>query len=233
MRPLRLNWPAKNCGFWWLIANSRGARLRGLLRECFRRGRIRRKRRRWCRWEKRACSFIPHLSRGLKKRLGRTVDFAREGTFEVFAGPDGENARDKMIEEYRDLGLAIETISVAAARGLEPELGAAVSAAAWLPDEATVDPRLLTEAVLVAAERRGAEIRGDCAVESLLCERGACTGVSCGGRRKSRGRACGDRCRNFLRHDQGLRFWRRRKYGALRAGAAGSGPVSRFAIRDA
>ncbi len=136
---------------------------------------------------KESLQLYPAFVAGIEEASGRTVDFAREGTFEVFAGPDGENARDKMIEEYRDLGLAIETISVAAARGLEPELGAAVSAAAWLPYEATVDPRLLTEAVLVAAERRGAEIRGDCAVESLLCERGACTGVAVAGGQKIEG----------------------------------------------
>ena len=82
---------------------------------------------------KESLQLYPEFVAGIEEASGRTVDFVREGTFEVFAGPDGENARDKMIEEYRDLGLAIETISVAAARALEPELGAAVSAAAWLP----------------------------------------------------------------------------------------------------
>ena len=130
---------------------------------------------------KESLQLYPEFVAGVEEASGTNVDFVREGTFELFAGGDGESARDKMIEEYRELGLAIETISVEAARALEPELGAAVSAAAWLPDEATVDPRLLTEAVLVAAARRGAEIRGDCAVESLLCERGACVGVTAGG----------------------------------------------------
>ncbi|MFZ3330062.1 MAG: glycine oxidase ThiO [Candidatus Acidiferrales bacterium] len=136
---------------------------------------------------KESLQLYPDFVAGIEEACGRTVDYTREGTFEVFCGRDGETARDKMIEEHRDLGLAIETISVAAARGLEPELGAAVSAAAWLPEEATVDPRLLTEAVLAAAERRGAEIRGDCAVETLLCRRGACTGVIAAGGEKIEG----------------------------------------------
>ncbi|MFZ0520199.1 MAG: glycine oxidase ThiO [Candidatus Acidiferrales bacterium] len=131
--------------------------------------------------------LYPEFVAGIEEASGRVVDFAREGTFEVFAGPDGETARDKMIEEYRDLGLAIEAISVEAARGLEPELGSAASAAAWLPEEATVDPRLLTEAVLAAAERRGAVIREACAVKSLWCEGGACKGVIAAGGEKIEG----------------------------------------------
>jgi glycine oxidase len=133
---------------------------------------------------KESLQLYPDFVAAIEEACGRTVDFAREGTFEVFAGPDGENARERMIQEYRDLGLAIETISVEAARELEPALDAAASAAAWLPDEATVDPRLLTEAVLAAAERRGAVIRAGCAVEWLLCEHGACTGVIAAGGEK-------------------------------------------------
>jgi glycine oxidase len=133
---------------------------------------------------KESLQLYPEFVAGVEEASGTSVDFVREGTFELFADGDGEIARDKMIEEYRELGLAIETISVEAARELEPELGVAVSAAAWLPKEATVDPRLLTEAVLAAAGRRGAVIRGGCAVESLLCERGACTGVVAAGGEK-------------------------------------------------
>ncbi|MFZ0883748.1 MAG: glycine oxidase ThiO [Candidatus Acidiferrales bacterium] len=131
--------------------------------------------------------LYPEFVAGIEEASGRIVDFAREGTFEVFAGPDGETARDQIIEEYRDLGLAIEAISVEAARGLEPELGSAASAAAWLPEEATVDPRMLTEAILAAAERRGAVVREACAVESLWCAGGACEGVITAGGDKIEG----------------------------------------------
>jgi glycine oxidase len=136
---------------------------------------------------KESLQLYPEFIAGVEEASGRAAGFAGEGTFEVFAGPDGESARDKMIEEYRDLGLAIETISVEAAHALEPELGAAASAAAWLPEEATVDPRLLTEALLVAAAQRDVVIRAGCAIESLLCERGACTGVLAAGGEKIEG----------------------------------------------
>ncbi|MGC2290920.1 MAG: glycine oxidase ThiO [Candidatus Acidiferrales bacterium] len=152
--------------------------------------------------------LYPEFVAAIEEASGKTVGFAREGTFEVFAGRDGEGARDKLIEEYRDLGLAIETISLEAARALEPALCAAVSAAAWLPEEATVDPRLLTEAVLAAAARRGAVVRAGCAVESLLCEHGACAGVLAAGGEKIEGEhvviAAGAFCGTIMDCNSGL-----------------------------
>lgn len=125
--------------------------------------------------------LYPEFVAGIEQAAGRAVHFAREGTFEVFTGPQSEGACDKMVEEFRRMEIAIETISPEAARQVEPSLGPAAQAAAWLPEEATVDPRLLTEAVLAGAERRGVQIRAGWAVESLLCEDGACTGVVAGG----------------------------------------------------
>ena len=126
---------------------------------------------------KESLKLYPEFIAGVEEVSGMAVNFAREGTFEIFAGPQSERARDTMIEEYRRLELAIETISPEAARKREPSLGPAAAAVAWLPDEATVDPRLLTEAVLAGAERRGAEIRPGCAVDSLRFRDQACAGV--------------------------------------------------------
>ena len=53
----------------------------------------------------------------------------------------------------------------------------------WLPAEATVDPRLLTEAVLAAAQRRGVEILSNCTVTGLIHEGDRCLGVVAGGER--------------------------------------------------
>jgi glycine oxidase len=126
---------------------------------------------------KESLQLYPEFIAGVEEVSGMAVNFAREGTFEIFAGPQSERARDTMIEEYRRLELAIGTISPEAAREVEPSLGPAAAAVAWLPDEATVDPRLLTEAVLAGAERRGAEIRPGCTVGSLRFGDQACAGV--------------------------------------------------------
>jgi glycine oxidase len=69
------------------------------------------------------------------------------------------------------------------ARMLERSLAPQPSEIEGLPEEATVDPRLLVEAVLAAATHRGAEIRTNCAVECLLYERGACVAVAANGQK--------------------------------------------------
>jgi glycine oxidase len=130
---------------------------------------------------KESLRLYPDFVAGVEDSSGITVNFAREGTFEVFAGPEGVRACDRMVDEYRRMELGIETIAPEAARQVEPALGPAATAVAWLPEEATVDPRLLTDAVVAAAARRGAEIRGSCAVDALLCRDGVCRGVMAGG----------------------------------------------------
>lgn len=125
--------------------------------------------------------LYPEFVAAVEDAAGTAVNYAREGTFEVFFGAHAEGECENMIREYRRLGLEIEAISRDAARGLEPSLGQSAEAIAWLPDEATVDPRLLTQAVLAAANRRGAEIRSGCAVDSVWFENGNCSGVISGG----------------------------------------------------
>jgi glycine oxidase len=124
--------------------------------------------------------LYPEFIVAIESVSGIAVKYAREGTFEIFFGAHAETERDDMIREYRRLELGAEAMSPEAARKIEPSLGPDVRAVAWLPNEATLDPRLLTNAVLVAAEQLGAEIRSGCAVDSLLCNDRDCTGVLAG-----------------------------------------------------
>jgi glycine oxidase len=125
--------------------------------------------------------LYPEFIAAVEGASGKSTDFARNGTFEVFRGPEAENARDKMVAEFHRVGLAAAAMSTNEARKHEPSLGPPVSAVAWLPDEATVDPRLLLEAVFAAATHGGAEIRANCPVDALLYEGKACAGVIAGG----------------------------------------------------
>jgi glycine oxidase len=127
--------------------------------------------------------LYPEFIAAIEQASGKSTDFTRNGTFEVFRGPEAENARNKMVAELHHAGLAAAAMSPNQARKHEPSLGSEARAIAWLPEEATVDPRLLVEAVLAAATQRGAEICANCAVESLLYEGGTCTGVMAGGQK--------------------------------------------------
>ncbi len=132
---------------------------------------------------KQSLSLYPEFVAAIEKASGKSTDFTRNGTFEVFRGPRANAQRDAMVTEFHRLAIAAEPISPDDARKHESSLASHAGAIAWLPDEATVDPRLLVEAVLAAATNRGAEIRADCAVDSLLYEGKACTGVISAGQK--------------------------------------------------
>jgi glycine oxidase len=88
----------------------------------------------------------------------------------------GEDAAD--LEWQRALGLSVVAESgedaAALARGrLSPE----VNGAFYFPDDAVVDPRLLTRAAWLAAVRRGARVRTHVAVLGFVIEKGVCRGV--------------------------------------------------------
>jgi len=126
--------------------------------------------------------LYPEFIAAIEKVSRKSTDFTRNGTFEVFRGPQAEIARNKMVAEFHRMGLAAEALSPNEARKQERSLGATTGAVAWLPEEATVDPRLLVDAVLAAAKQNGAEIRANCPVDVLLHEAQACAGVVSGGR---------------------------------------------------
>ncbi len=132
---------------------------------------------------KESLRLYPEFIAALEETSGLSAAFAREGTLAAFFAPGGERERDQMVAEYRRLGIPIEPIPLGTAREMEKGLGYAAAAVAWLPDEATVDPRSLMSALLSAIRRRNIEIRPGCDVTSLLCEKGRCTGVVAGGER--------------------------------------------------
>jgi glycine oxidase len=117
--------------------------------------------------------FIGHI----EQASGRSTGFAQKGTLEVFFGEGGEAERDRFVAEHKRLGLAADAIPVNRAREMEPGLSRETAAAAWLFEEAIVDPRLLMNAAVAAAKADGAEIRANCEVTGLAREGNRCTGV--------------------------------------------------------
>src|SRR5271155_1904085 len=113
---------------------------------------------------KESMRLYPEFVAAVEARSGKSAAFARNGTIEIFTSTHGEAERDEMVAQHRALGLAIEPVTIDAARKAEPSLGPAARAAAWLPQEGTLDPRLLTEAVLAAAQMRGVQVHPGAAV---------------------------------------------------------------------
>ncbi len=132
---------------------------------------------------KKSLHLYPEFIAAIEKASGKPTDFTRNGTFEIFRGRHAEIARNKMVAGFHHLGLAAAAISLNEARNHEPSLGPQAGAVAWLSEEATVDPRLLVEAVLAAAKQNGAEIRAHCPVDVLLYEGQTCAGVIAAGQK--------------------------------------------------
>jgi glycine oxidase len=131
---------------------------------------------------KESMRLYPEFIASVEELSGKTTAFARKGVFEVFTAPNGDSERDKMVAQYQTLGLSIEPVATEVARKAEPALGPAVRAAAWLPQEATLDPRMLMDALLATVQNRGVEILVDSPVSSVMVDGNHCTGVVTRGR---------------------------------------------------
>jgi glycine oxidase len=131
---------------------------------------------------KESMRLYPEFIASIEELSGKTTAFARKGVIEVFTAPHGESERDRMVAQYLALGLTIEPVAADVARKSEPALGPAVRAAAWLPQEATLDPRMLIDALLAAAEVRKVEIHADSPVDGMMLDGNHCTGVITRGR---------------------------------------------------
>ena len=132
---------------------------------------------------KESLRIYPEFVAAVENLSGKSAEFTREGALQIFLAPQGESERDALFTEYHRLGLPIESLSLDAARHLEPSLGPNARAAAYLPNEATVNPRSLTAAVVAAVQHRGAEIRCGSAVSALVHENNRCVGVIAAGER--------------------------------------------------
>ena len=131
--------------------------------------------------------LYPNFVAGIEEDCGKSVSYARDGAIEILLAPHGETERDQKVAEYRLLGVAAEAISPEAAREREKFCGAAAQAALWLPEEGSVEPRLLIGALLDAARSRGVTIRGGSRVSGLVYEKNRCAGVTAGGEKIAAG----------------------------------------------
>jgi glycine oxidase len=131
---------------------------------------------------KESLRLYPEFVRAIEDSSGRSVNYTREGTLQVFLTPSSEAERDRVVAEHQLLGLTAEPISVSEARQQGSAIANTANAVAILPDECTVEPRLLMDAVLTAAQNRGVQIWAGCGVTSLSLDGNRCDGVIANGK---------------------------------------------------
>jgi glycine oxidase len=122
-------------------------------------------------------SLYPGLVANVEELSGQNVGYRPFGTMDALFSPEATRELSTLIALHHGLGLKAEPLRPEDARDLEPSLGPDLEAAALRPDEASVDNRALTQAVLLAAQNSGVEIRSGQAAEAVWREGGRCAGL--------------------------------------------------------
>jgi len=118
-------------------------------------------------------NFVAAVEEASEMRTG----YRTGGALEVLCHGDEERELSTLVALHHGLGLACEPLRLEEAREMEPALGRDARAAAFLPDEASVNTRLLTAAVLAAAETAGTTLCPGMEVTSLAKAGDRCIGV--------------------------------------------------------
>jgi len=118
-------------------------------------------------------NFVAAVEEASEMRTG----YRTGGALEVLCHGDEERELSTLVALHHGLGLACEPLRLEEAREMEPALGRDARAAAFLPDEASVNTRLLTGAVLAAAETAGTTLCPGMEVTSLAKAGDRCIGV--------------------------------------------------------
>jgi glycine oxidase len=126
---------------------------------------------------KASMALYPEFVARVEEISGRDVGFRAKGTLEALFSRDAARELSTHVALHHGWGLKAEAISAEDARQLEPALSPEVEAAVLRPDEASVDNRSLTHAVLEAARKKGAEIFAGREVQGIWREKQRCRGL--------------------------------------------------------
>jgi glycine oxidase len=127
---------------------------------------------------KASMALYPEFVASVEELSGQSVGFRTKGTLQALFSRDAARELSTVIALHHGLGLKAEPLRAEDARELEPALSPATEAAVLRPDEASVDNRALTRAVLDAAEKSGAEIFPHHNVQAIWQEGSRCAGLA-------------------------------------------------------
>jgi glycine oxidase len=119
----------------------------------------------------------PAFADELERVSGIDVELRREGTLVLALTADDQATIAHGLEFQRSLGLPLEWLSAAATRAREPRLAGKIAGALFSPEDHQVDNRKLAQALRIAAEAAGAEIREHCPVKEIGVQGGQVRGV--------------------------------------------------------
>ncbi len=126
---------------------------------------------------KASLAMYPAFIERVEEQSGIDTGFRAKGTITALLSRHAREELSTIIALSRGLGLKAEALSAQEAREMEPALSEEVEAAVLRSDEASVDNRLLSKALLEAAKRSGVEIHAGAAVQAIWKEGSQCHGI--------------------------------------------------------
>jgi len=126
---------------------------------------------------KASMALYPDFIARVEEISGQDVGFRAKGTLEALFSGDAARELSTHVALHHGWGLRAEAISAQDARELEPALSPELEAAVLRPDEASVDNRSLTHAVLEAAKKSGVELFAQREVQGIWREKQRCAGL--------------------------------------------------------
>jgi glycine oxidase len=126
---------------------------------------------------KASVGLYPEFVANVEEISGHNVGFRPFGTMDALFSREAKRDLSTLIALHHGLGLKAEPLRAEQARELEPAVSPELEAAALRPEEACIDNRALTQAVLRAAQTSGAEIFPDQGVEAVWREGSRCVGL--------------------------------------------------------
>jgi glycine oxidase len=126
---------------------------------------------------KASMSLYPQFVARVEELSGQQVGFRPKGTVEALFSRDAARELSTHVALHHGWGLRAEALSAEDARELEPALSPELEAAVLRPDEASIDNRALTQAVLDAARKSGVEIFPHREVRGVWREKQRCAGL--------------------------------------------------------
>jgi glycine oxidase len=124
-----------------------------------------------------AAELYPGFVAELEEASGVATGYEVRGALHVALDRDEAEQLRRVHDLQRSMGLAAEWLPPRACRDLEPGLTPSLSGGVIAPGEGSVDPRLLSAALLAALRREGAEVRTGTEVSEALLEGERIAGV--------------------------------------------------------
>jgi glycine oxidase len=119
----------------------------------------------------------PAFASELERSSGRPSRLRADGTLVLARDRDEAETLERQLAYRQQLGLAVVRLKPSRARELEPALSPSLRLALEIPGESSVDPRWVSDALVLAARVVGAHLREAAPVAGLLRSAGTVTGV--------------------------------------------------------